>query len=158
MIPSRLLGPQILRGPLATVLVISAVLGAATTWAQGQQKGTVPAPRLSEAERARRIQERDRHRSLAMRLTSAARLDEAVQEAEAALTIERELLGALSEDAARSLGMLAILHDARGDWVASRKALNPDYSHACSHWIFCSLVAWLRTVGTIEARTAPFPL
>ena len=56
MIQSRLLGPQILRVPLATVLVIPAVLGAATAWAQGQPPWPVPASRLSEAERARQLQ------------------------------------------------------------------------------------------------------
>ncbi len=56
MIPSRLLGTRILRVPFATVLVISAVLGASTAWAQGQPPGPVPAPKLSEAERARQLQ------------------------------------------------------------------------------------------------------
>ena len=60
MIQSRLFGPRILRVPLATALVISAVLGAVTAWAQGQPPGPVTAPKLSEAERARQLAERDR--------------------------------------------------------------------------------------------------
>jgi tetratricopeptide (TPR) repeat protein len=42
---------------------------------------------------------------------------------EAALAIEREWLGHLSEDVAQSLGFLARLHEARGDWAAARDAL-----------------------------------
>jgi hypothetical protein len=35
---------------------------------------------------------------------------------------------------------------------------NPDYSHACILWLFCSLLAWWRSKRMIAARTAPFPL
>jgi len=62
MIPSRLFGPRILGATLATVLVISASLGAATAWAQVRPPGPGAAPRLSEAEQVRQLQERDGYR------------------------------------------------------------------------------------------------
>jgi CHAT domain-containing protein/Tfp pilus assembly protein PilF len=76
----------------------------------------------TEAGRARRLQARDRHRHLAIQLANAGKLDDAVREVEAALAIERDVVGSLSEDVAESLGFLAGLHVRRGDWPAARKA------------------------------------
>jgi tetratricopeptide (TPR) repeat protein len=123
MIPSRLLGPPILRVPLAIVLVISAVLGASTAWAQGQPPGSVPAPKLSEAERAQQLQERDQIKAELMRLAQAGKLDEAVAAAEKELAVSREVRGELHEDVVGSLGFLARLQEARENWAAARNAL-----------------------------------
>ncbi len=79
-----------------------------------------PAAKLTVAQQDRRLQERDGHRKEALRLANSGRLDDAVREAEAALAIERERLGELSEDVAQALGFLSRLHEDRGDWAAAR--------------------------------------
>src|SRR5271170_1544410 len=98
MIPSRLLGPRILRVPFVTALVVLAVLAAATAWAHGQPPVPVPAPRLSETERARRIQERDQIRAELEKLAQAGKLDEAVALSAKELAATREVQGELHED------------------------------------------------------------
>jgi len=123
MIQSRLLGPQILRVPLATALVLSAVLGASTAWTQSQPPGPVPAPKLSEAERAQKFQQRDRLRAEAIKLARAGKLDKALATATNVLAIERRVLGELHEDVVGSLQFLAALQEARRDWAAARKPL-----------------------------------
>ena len=123
MLPSRLLGPRILRVPFVTVLVISAALGASTAWAQGQPSGRVAAPRLSKAERARRIQKRDQIRAEKFKLANAGKLDEAVTATMQELAVTRSVLGGLHEDLVDSLKFLARLQEMRGDWEAARKAL-----------------------------------
>jgi tetratricopeptide (TPR) repeat protein len=112
-----------LRVPLATALVISAVLGAATALSQGQRPGTIPAPRLSEAERARRLQQRDQIRSEVIRLEQAGKLDEAATVAVKELAVTREVQGELHDDVVDSLDYLARLHEFGEDWAAARKAL-----------------------------------
>jgi len=112
-----------LKVPLATVLVFSAVLGAATAWAQGQPPGPVPAPRLPEAERARQLQERDQIRAEVMKLAQSGKLDEAAALLVKELAATREIRGELHEDVVASLQMLARLQEARENWAAARKAL-----------------------------------
>ncbi len=123
MIPSRLLGPRILRVPFATVLLISAVLGASTAWAEGQPPGPVPAPRLSEPERIRKLAERDRYQQEAIRHAQANKVEESITAFGKKLAIEREVLGELHEDVVGSLVILARLHELNEDWAAARKAL-----------------------------------
>jgi len=123
MIAPRLLGPQILRVPFVTVLVTSAVLAAATAWAQGQPPGRVPAPRLSEAERTRKLQERDQIRTELIKLAQAGKLDEVTEGVVKILAIERRVLGELHEDVVASLEYLARLQESRENWAAARLAL-----------------------------------
>ena len=123
MIPSRLVGPRILRVRLLTALGSLAILGGPTAWAQAQPTGTLPTPSLSEAERTPRLQERDRHRNEAIRLANSGKLDGAIQEAEAALAIECQVRGEFSEDVAMTRGILAKMHEFREDWASARKAL-----------------------------------
>ena len=70
---------------------------------QGQPPGPVSAPRLSEAERARQLEERDRIRAEAIKLAQAGKLDEAVAAAVKELAVTREVLGELHEDVVGSL-------------------------------------------------------
>ncbi len=123
MIPSRLFGPHILRVPLVSAVAIWAVLGTANAWGQGQPSAPVVAPRLSEAERARRLQERDQVRARVITLAQAGKLDEAVAAAITELAVTRELRGELHEDVVDSLKLLAKLHEDREDWASARNAL-----------------------------------
>ena len=75
-----------------------------------------------EAERARRLQERDRHRAEAVRLANSGKPDGAVREFMAALAVNGELSGELSEDAAATLDLLAQYYEYRENWAAARKA------------------------------------
>jgi tetratricopeptide (TPR) repeat protein len=104
-------------------LAVGIAPGGSTAAAQVPPKEGAPAAKLAGAERARRLQERGRHRNEAVRLANSGRLDEAVHEVEAALAIEREILGELSEGAAGSLAFLANLHERSGNWAAARGAL-----------------------------------
>jgi tetratricopeptide (TPR) repeat protein len=115
MIPSRSFRPQIMRGPLATVLVISAVLGAATVWAQGQPPGPVAAPRLSEAERKQQIQEADRLNRLCLTLFSQGKYAEGIGPCRTALEIRQRALGENHPDYATSFNNLASLYRAMGE-------------------------------------------
>ncbi len=123
MIHSRLFGPRILRVPLATALVISAVLGAGDRVGPGSTSGPVPASKLSEAERARQLAERDGTEQEVIKLARPAKLEEAVTAAVKELAIEREVLGELHEDVVGSLEFLARMHECDEDWAAARKAL-----------------------------------
>jgi tetratricopeptide (TPR) repeat protein len=124
MIQTLLLGTRILTVPLVTALVFSAVLGASTSWAQGQSPSEpVPAPNLSEAERVWRIKERDEIRAEIMKLAKAGKLDEAVALSVRELAVTRELRGELNGDMVLSLQLIAKLQDLREDWAEARKAL-----------------------------------
>ncbi len=123
MIQSRFFRSRVLMVPLVTALVISTVLGAATAWTQGQPPGPVRAPALSEAERARQLQERDQLRAEVNKLAEAGKLDEVVAAELKILTIERSVLGELHDDVVASLQVMARLHELRDDWTAARKAL-----------------------------------
>jgi len=123
MIPCRLFGSPILTVPHVTALVTAAVFGAATAWAQGQPAGAVPAFKLSEAERARQLQERDGYKQEANRLFQSGKLDETAAVLVKMLTVERRVLGELHEKVAGSLALLARVHELREDWAAARKAL-----------------------------------
>ncbi len=123
MTHSRLFGPQILRVALSTAVVTLTVAGAVTAWAQGQPPGAVPASKLSEDEKARRLAERDRYKQEAIRLSQAENIEETTAAFEKKLAIEREVLGNLHEDVVGSLQVLAFIHEFRADWLAARKAL-----------------------------------
>jgi hypothetical protein len=97
--------------------------GASAALAQVRPTEGAPTAKPSEAERTRRLQERAQHRNEAVRLANSGRLDDAVREAKAAMAIDRETLGELSEGVAESLGFLARLHEDRGDWAAARNSL-----------------------------------
>jgi tetratricopeptide (TPR) repeat protein len=97
--------------------------GASAAVAQARPTEGAAVAKPSEAERNRRLQERDRHRSESVRLANSGRLDDAVREAEAALVIDRETRGELSEGVAESLGLLAQVHEARENWTAARTSL-----------------------------------
>jgi tetratricopeptide (TPR) repeat protein len=123
MVQSCYFRPRILGITLAIVVSIAAVLGASTAWAQGQPPAQVSAPKLSDAERARRLRARDLMRAEATRLAQAGKLEDAVAMAVKELAITRELLGELHEDVVASVQLLARLHEARNDWAAARKDL-----------------------------------
>ena len=123
MIPSRLFEPRILRVPLATALVISAVLGAGTAWAQGQPRGPAHTPKLSEVERARRLAERDRYKQEANRQAQAGNLEETLNALGKELAIERDVLGEFHQDVVDSLNLLARFQEAGEDWAAARNSL-----------------------------------
>ena len=108
---------------IVTGLVISAGLGVSTTWPQEAALGPAAPPKLSEAERARRLEERDRLRSEAMKLANAGKLDEAVAAVLKELAVSRGVRGGLHDDVVTSLESLARLHEARADWSSARKAL-----------------------------------
>ena len=103
--------------------MISAVLGAGTAWAQGQPPGPVPASKLSEAERARQLQQRDRIRAEVIKLAQAGKLDEAVAAAVKELAITRERAGRAARGRGRLAWILARLQEVPEDWAAARKAL-----------------------------------
>ena len=123
MIHSRLFGRQILTAPLATVLVTLIVSGAVTAWVRRQPPGAVPASKLSETEKARRLAERDRYNEEATKLAEAGNLEETMTAFGMKLAIEREVLGELHEDVVGSLEYLARLHELGKDRAAARKAL-----------------------------------
>ena len=85
--------------------------------------GPVLPPGLSEAERARQIQERDQIRAEMVKLAQAGKLDEAVAASVKELAATREVRGELHEDVVASLQCLAWLQEAREDWAAARKSL-----------------------------------
>jgi tetratricopeptide (TPR) repeat protein/CHAT domain-containing protein len=80
------------------------------------------AAKLSQSERTRLLQERDRHRAAAVSLADAGKLDDAVRELSAALSIERQVLGELCKDAAETLNALADIYEFQEDWVSARNA------------------------------------
>ena len=123
MILSRIFGLRISRALLVPALVVSVVLGAVMAWTQSVPPGPGPQSKLSEAERARRIAERDRYEQEANRLGEAGNLGEAIHLLGKELAIEREVLGELHEDVVDSLNFLARLHEAGEDWAAARRSL-----------------------------------
>jgi CHAT domain-containing protein/tetratricopeptide (TPR) repeat protein len=108
---------------VVTGLVISAGLGAATAWPQDPSPGPAPGSKLSQAEKARRLAERDRYQQEADRQAQAGNLEESINALGKELAIEREVLGELHEDVVGSLKYLAYLHELGEDWAAARKAL-----------------------------------
>jgi CHAT domain-containing protein/Tfp pilus assembly protein PilF len=108
---------------LVTAVVIVAGVGAARACCQSPSPDHAPASKLSEAEKARRLAERDRYYQEAARLAQAGKLDEAVTAYEKKLAIEREVLGEFHEDVIGSLVYLAYLREYGEDWAAARKAL-----------------------------------
>jgi CHAT domain-containing protein/Tfp pilus assembly protein PilF len=67
-----------------------------------------------------RLKERDQLAKQAEQLRSQGKVPEGIKAAEAMLAIEREVLGAESEDAIGSLELVADLHEQREDWSAAR--------------------------------------
>ncbi len=92
-------------------------------WPRASLPDRCPHPKLSEAERARRLQERDRYEQEAAKLYRAGKLEETIAAFEKKLAIEREVLGELHEDVVDSLESLDWFQEAREDWTAARKAL-----------------------------------
>ncbi len=123
MIRSRSFGHRILRTRLAVILISSLAFGAAMARAQSQPPDTVPGPKLSQAERTRQLQERDRLRAQVVKLAQAGKVDEALVTAVKELAATREVRGELHADVISSLQTLAGLHEKRDDWAAAQKAL-----------------------------------
>ena len=76
----------------------------------------IPSPTLGQAagdERQERLQERDRLNQRALRLYEQGRYREALELAQEALAIARQLLGEEHPDYATSLNSLAVLYDVR---------------------------------------------
>jgi hypothetical protein len=107
---------------LVISLAIGVGLGHACAVAQETTSEGHPAAKLSDSERVQRLQQIDRHKTEAVRLANSGQLDDAVREAEAALAVERQVLGKPSEGVAELLDFLAQVHEGRGDWAAARKA------------------------------------
>jgi tetratricopeptide (TPR) repeat protein/CHAT domain-containing protein len=84
------------------------------------QAGPAKAP---ETDRAGRLQERDHLRAEALRLANAGRLAEAIAGIKSVVAIERDVLGEWSDEVVVSLGLLARLHEATGNWGAARTTL-----------------------------------
>ncbi len=108
--------------PLVMGLMIGVGPTGSSVVAQEKPAEKVAPPKLSEAERARRLQERDRHRAEANRLAESGKPEDVIRHIEAALVIEREVLGELSDDVADTLDTLAQWHEFRADWAAAHKA------------------------------------
>ena len=121
---SRLSRPWISSVRHVSALLIPAVVIGSAAWAQGQPPASVPAPpRLSEAERPLRIQERDQRRAAIIELARAGKLDEAAALSEKEVAAARNVTGENHEDLVRALQFLAGLQEARQDWAAARGAL-----------------------------------
>jgi tetratricopeptide (TPR) repeat protein len=108
---------------LAIVLIIPTLSGNLHVRAQGQPSESAAASNLSDAARAKKLDERGRMRAEVTRLARAGRLDEAAVMLTRELAASRELMGELHEDVVGSLQMLAMLKEARQDWEAAREAL-----------------------------------
>ena len=77
----------------------------------------------SEAERARRLKERDRCREDARRLLRAGKRDEAFAAIDKTLAIERQVLGEFHEDVVKSLLVRASAREGYGEWDKARADL-----------------------------------
>ena len=123
MIPSRLLGPQILMVPFATVLAISVVLVVSLARAQGQPPGRSPPP-SSLRPIASGCSKSGTDRAEVVKLENVGKLDNAVALAVKALAVDPRGAGRV----ARGRGPLtqdpiAQLKEVREDWAAARKVL-----------------------------------
>jgi len=76
---------------------------------------------LTEEQKAR-LKERDQYWAEAIRQDKAGQLPGVIAAVEKKLAIEREVFGNRHEEVARSLEVLAQLHELREDWVSGRKA------------------------------------
>jgi CHAT domain-containing protein/tetratricopeptide (TPR) repeat protein len=76
-----------------------------------------------QADRERRLAERDSYAKQVVTLRRAGNRDKAVVAAEAMLAIERDVLGAIHEDVAGSLELLAELRTEQENFAAARTAL-----------------------------------
>ena len=123
MFQSRLFGPRILRVPLATVLVISAVLGASTARAQGQPPGRSLRPSSPRPSGHGGSKSATRSGEV-IKLAQAGKLDEAVAAVMKVLAIERRRPGRTARGRRRlASNCSARLQEVREDWAAARKAL-----------------------------------
>jgi tetratricopeptide (TPR) repeat protein len=100
------------------MLIVAAALFASSLTASSYP---AQAPVLSAAQRER-LKERDKFEQQANAFRAQGKTAEAIRAAESMLTIECEVLGKTSDDAIRSVKLLAQLHEDREDWVAARKA------------------------------------
>jgi CHAT domain-containing protein/Tfp pilus assembly protein PilF len=98
-------------------------LASATARAQTQSPAPAPAATFSEAERARRLQERDRYFEEANRLAKAGKRDEAAAAFDKKLAIEREVLGDLHEEVVKSLQRRARTREESQEWEKARADL-----------------------------------
>ena len=79
------------------------------------------ADQRSPEELEAKLQERDRLMRRVRQLRAEGQLDEAVTVAEQILAIEREVYGAVHEEVAGTLQLLAGLHEQAGQWEAARQ-------------------------------------
>ena len=111
--PSRV----VWRTQLRMVVVATALVGPTlTAWAHPPQ-----APVLSETQK-NKLKERDKLDQQAKAFRAQGKTAEAIRAAEAMLAIECEVLGKTSDDAIKSMKLLAEWNEDREDWTAARKA------------------------------------
>src|SRR5262249_43239913 len=103
--------------------VILIVLSAPAAWSQGTSRGSDDKPKLSEAEKDRRLEEVKRSIQKLNELASAGKLDEATARGDKILAIRREVLGQLHEEVVNILRIQARLQERREDWAAARATL-----------------------------------
>src|SRR5689334_8787024 len=106
-------GARFLR--LAIGLMVLASLAASQGRAQDAVPRAAPAPAISEAERARRLEERDRIVNEALRLVEAGDLNGVAAALGKKLELERAVLGEGHEDVVATLEMRSRFFEARAD-------------------------------------------
>ena len=111
--------------PWACQGVIAACLSFATTTAPsaiGQPPAAAKPPSTLTAHQQDRLNERDRLGKKVQELKSRGNLTEAIVAADAALALEREVLGETSDDAIGSIELIAQMHEELGNSAAAKKA------------------------------------
>jgi len=108
---------------LASCVLLLCGLGISTVWGQNPSSPASSAPKLSEAERARRLEERNRIVEEFNRLAQVGDVNGALAELGKKLAIEREVLGEGHEDVVTTLGLRVIGFEALSDWASARADL-----------------------------------
>ena len=108
------------RTALRWIGLILPLMLAENTSAQAQRNASTAAqpPALTTAQRER-LKERDHLGKQATKLRSEGKLAEAIKAAEGKLAIERQVLGEASDDAIRSMELIASIQEQRDDWPAA---------------------------------------
>ena len=104
--------------PRLPILCLVACLAAAAAGAEPPE----PKPAPLSKEQQDKLKERDRLDTEARKLRSEGKLPEAIAAAEKMLALERQLFGDVHPKVAGSLQFLAVVHEAREDFAAARKA------------------------------------
>jgi CHAT domain-containing protein/Tfp pilus assembly protein PilF len=121
--PSRIkkLGATLVDGqlPLTAVLVLSAFAALVTA---AEPPVATKSDSLPEAGRKKLLADRDRFQQETTALTTLGKYTEAIAAAERVLTINRDLFGESSPQAADTLALMAGIDERREDWQAATKA------------------------------------